>query len=88
MVSQERTFQKRSVANNKTEFQVNYTPCTYEEIAKDIARQIENDVKKEDIVFKGIRYLTTTEYKKENDSKAIGNFTRIPFFFHLQKAEK
>ena len=81
-------FKKRSVANNKTEFQVNYTPCTYEEIAKDIARQIENDVKKEDIVFKGIRYLTTTEYKKENDSKAIGNFTRIPFFLPSAKGRE
>lgn len=81
-------FNKRSAANNKAEFQVNYTAATYEEIASDIARQIENDVKKEDIVFKGVRYLTTTEYKKDGDNKATGNFTRIPFFLPYARARE
>lgn len=81
-------FLKKSGKNNQAEFQVNYTGASYEVIASDINEQIENDVKKEDIVFKGIRYLTTTEYKKEGDNKAIGNFTRIPFFLPSARARE
>lgn len=71
---------------NRNEYIVNYTGLSYEEISSDIARQLENDIPKEKIVFKGIRYLTTTERKKENDGKAIGNFTYIPFFLPGAKA--
>ena len=65
---------------NRNEYSVNYTGASYEEIVSDITRQLENDISKEKVVFKGIRKLTTTENKKENDGKAIGNFTYIPFF--------
>lgn len=82
-----RLFEIRAGSHNKAEFQVNFTDASYKEIASDIARQLENDVKKEDIVFKGVRYLTTTEYKKDGDGKAIGNFTCIPFFLPSAKAK-
>jgi len=65
---------------NKDKFAINYTGASYEEISSDIARQLENDIAKEKVVFKGLRYLTTTQNKKENDGKAVGNFTYIPFF--------
>ncbi len=80
-------FKIRAGSHNKAEFQVNYTEASYKEIVSHILGQRENDVKNEDIVFKGIRYLTTTEYKKEGDGKAIGNFTCIPFFLPSAKAK-
>jgi hypothetical protein len=80
-------FKIRAGSHNKAEFQVNYIEASYQEIVSDILMQRENDVKNEDIVFKGIRYLTTREYKKEGDGKAIGNFTCIPFFLPSAKAK-
>ncbi len=65
---------------DKDLFQVNYTGLSYSDIASDIYKQLENDVKKEDIVFKGIRELTTPEFKKADDGKHTDNFTMIPFF--------
>ena len=65
---------------NRNEYNVNYTGLSYEEIVSDITRQLEDGISKEKIVFKGIRYLTTTQNKKAGDNKSTGNFTRIPFF--------
>ena len=42
---------------------INYTGLSYEEIVSDITRQLEDGILKEKIVFKGIRYLTTTKTK-------------------------
>lgn len=70
---------------DKDLFQVNYTGLSYSDIASDINKQIENDVKKEDIVFKGIRELTTPEFKKAEDGKHTDNFTMIPFFLPTAK---
>ena len=79
-------FIKRNVVHNKAEFQVNYIKARFHEISSDIKMQIKNGVRKEDVVFKGIRYLTATCYKKDWDSKGIGYFTHIPFFLPSAKA--
>lgn len=79
-------FIKRNVAHNKAEFQINYFKASFQEISSDIKKQIKNGVRKEDVVFKGIRYLTATCYKKDWDSKATGYFTHIPFFLPSAKA--
>lgn len=71
---------------NRNEYIVNYTGLSYEEIVSDITRQLEDGISKEKIVFKGIRYLTTTHNKKDGDNKSTGNFTRIPFFLPGAKA--
>ena len=68
-------FKQRAGAHNKAEFQVNYTEASYQEIVSDIFWQRGNGVKNEDIVFKGIRYLTSTHYKRDKDRKAVGHFT-------------
>ncbi len=73
-------FIKRNVAHNKAEFQINYIKASFQEISSNIKMQIKNGVRKEEVVFKGIRYLTATCFKKDWDSKATGYFTHIPFF--------
>lgn len=81
-------FSSRKGRCNQNEYWVNYTTATYDEISSDIARQLDDDISKEKIVFKGIRYLTTTENKKENDGKSTGDFTYIPFFLPRAKAKE
>jgi len=70
---------------DKDLFQVNYTGLSFKEISDNINEQLENDVKKEDVVFKGIRELTTPEFKKAEDGKHTDNFTMIPFFLPTAK---
>lgn len=62
---------------NARKFRINYVNLSYTEIMKDIHEQIENDIPPDEVVFKGVRFLTTREFKKEGDGKFIDNFTFI-----------
>lgn len=77
---------RRKGKYDRDEFLINYTGLSYSEIVEDINKQRENCIPLGEIVFKGIRELTTPEFKKDGDGKHTDNFTLIQYF--LPKAKR